>query len=439
MKTWQRLALLGSLFGALNLGFNSQSNAQTQTKKVRIVDAILNCVDSLRNVAGIPNLKITWDGNAYTTNSEGYVDLVTGVKDDYDNQNKDFLNVSLQNNSLNFSYNGNASIKFYDILGREIKSYDDSEKNINWDFTNSSNHRINSGTYFYVLNKNGNIKAGKLVFGKDFGVYLGNETNDKKANVILEDRILAKTQVLENQTLSIKDEEMLSTDGTNNLGEYFDIEANYSGLDEVPDTINMIPVLPFESANYRNILHFVKYITKTDGTTPNTRLKRFELPIKSFRNASTAPNSNYVAAFDSATSSNHDNSWESMTSFNHKGHMLPKMNLFEEVFVDPDTGITLDYTSNFSHMIFDKRDPNNSPLHAIVYVDKDNLSNNLAIISDTKHENGHGLFGTDVHSSDSKHAMLGGGGLVISNGEGKSIRIIYSLSNLDDIKIYKED
>ena len=28
MKTWQRLALLGSLFGALNLGFNSKSNAQ---------------------------------------------------------------------------------------------------------------------------------------------------------------------------------------------------------------------------------------------------------------------------------------------------------------------------------------------------------------------------------------------------------------------------
>ncbi|MEK6835085.1 MAG: hypothetical protein AABX61_02370, partial [Nanoarchaeota archaeon] len=113
MKNWQKLALFGSFIGALNSGFNIENNAQAQTKKVRVVDCLLNKIDSL--TSGIPNLYATFNGKNYRTDSNGYFDVSTGVKDNNKIENKDLLNVNLQGNNLVFQYNGNARLKIYNL------------------------------------------------------------------------------------------------------------------------------------------------------------------------------------------------------------------------------------------------------------------------------------------------------------------------------------
>ena len=119
------------------------------------------------------------------------------------------------------------------------------------------------------------------------------------------------------------------------------------------------------------------------------------------------------------------------------------MNLFQEVSANPDTGATMEYAGGISHVITlwygpTAGLPRGPPYFDWVYIDTSS-NNPLAIISDTKHEFAHVLFASARHSKDPKHASIGGGGLIISPDEGKAIRISYSLPDLQDMKIYKED
>ena len=430
MKIWKKIGLIGAFLGALNFGFNS-AKAQTQPKNVRLVDALIHQVDTLNS--GIANQVIEWGSYKFKTNSQGYIDFLTGVDDPKDNEgNKDFLNRYVMNNNLVFQYNGFGNLKVYDILGRELFNSENKYNSINFDFSN-----LSSGMYLYKLStENGGIKTGAFTTVKG-----SNAVNFKESSKSFSknNKSSSRLSKLENiaGNFKIRDEEITSADSVTNLGDYFDIEADYSSLDEIPSVIKMIPVLPFDSPYYRNILHFIKYMTSNDGTGVDTKLGRFGIPIKAFRDSASAPNQTYIAAFDSATSSNHDNSWESMTSFEHKGINLPKMNLFEEVTANPDTGIAMDYTTNFSHVIFNKWDfSNGTPLHAFVYVNN-NTNVEPVIILETKHEIGHTLFGSSGHSLDPNHNI--NGAQYISKDESKSIRIIHSLPNLQNMDIYKED
>ena len=443
MKTWQKLGLIASVIGSTFLP--SKANAQIiQNKRIRMVDTILYNVDSLKQYSGIPDLKFKINGVELRTDSQGYIDLVTKVQDDNNKDNianKDFLNVSLQGSKLNFNYKGEASLIIYDLLGREVKTFSNYDNNIKWDFTNNYNERIANGFYRYVLKSKHGIKRGDLItmFGSG-QPYVYQKTPVEIGNAE-RGSSLAKVSNLESvlsQSLTITDEDSLSVDGVTGLGDYFDVEASYASLDSIPDVIHMIPNLSFDSEQYRNILHFLKYMTRSDGgSAGNVILPRFNFPIKHFHNKATAPNQDYIAAVDSAVSQDHNNSWESMTVFNHKDYSLSALNLFEEVVADPDTGSTMDYTSTLSHVIFDRWAPYpGPPLHAIVYVDN-STTNNLRIIRETKHELGHVLFSSARHSTDTSHNIQSG--QYISKDEGKTIRIIYSLPDLQDMSIYKED
>ncbi len=445
MKTWQKLGLIASLVGASFGLFNqaNQANAQNiQNKRIRMVDTILYQVDSLKQYSGIPNLKFNINGAELRTDAQGYVDIVTKVNEEEQISNKDFLNVALQGGNLRFNYAGEASLTIYDLLGREVKTFNNYDNNITWDFTNNYHEKIANGFYLYALKKQDKIEHGSLITMFNQGlpyVYLKQKRKDNQGT--RSSSSLSKASNLESllsQSLSITDEDSLSVDGVTGLGKYFDVEASYASLDSIPDVIHMIPNLSFDSEQYRNILHFLKYMTRSDGgSAGNVILPRFNFPIKHFHNKATAPNQDYIAAVDSAVSQDHNNSWESMTVFNHKDYSLSALNLFEEVVADPDTGSTMDYTSTLSHVIFDRWAPYpGPPLHAIVYVDN-STTNNLRIIRETKHELGHVLFSSARHSTDTSHNIQSG--QYISKDEGKTIRIIYSLPDLQDMSIYKED
>lgn len=440
MKSWRKLALLASFLGA---GLGLFNNANAQTKRIRVVDPILYKVDALKNNAGIPNLKVNLNGSNFITNDSGYVDLVTNVEFI---RNNDFLNINLKDNNLFFNYNGQASLRIYDLLGKEVKHFDNMYENLRYDFTNNFNQRISNGIYFYVLDKKDKIETGAFMtlFNQDnVEVYLKNRNKDRKAS---KSSGLNKPSNLESYlTLSIKDEDIPSTDGIHDLGEYFDIDAEYPDLNSIPEIINMIPVLPFTSPYYRNILHFTKYITISDGTNNSNHLVRWynkDLPIKLFYNKATAPNPYYIAAVDSAISPLSINSWESMTSFNYKGYVLPKMDLFTESSSNPDTGAKMDYSTDWSHYIMLWYPPipeviGNPPYYAWVYVANNIGDNWYRISSETKHELAHILFTTPRHSTDTNHNIQSG--QYITKDEGNTVRIIYSLPNIYDMRIYKED
>jgi len=154
MKIWKKIGLIGAFLGALNFGFNS-AKAQTQPKNVRLVDALIHQVDTLNS--GIANQVIEWGSYKFKTNSQGYIDFLTGVDDPKDNEgNKDFLNRYVMNNNLVFQYNGFGSLKVYDILGRELFNSENKYNSINFDFSN-----LSSGMYLYKLStENGGIKTG---------------------------------------------------------------------------------------------------------------------------------------------------------------------------------------------------------------------------------------------------------------------------------------
>lgn len=449
MKNWQKLALLGSFIGALNSGFNSENNAQAQTKKVRVVDCLLNKIDSL--TSGIPNLYVAFNGKNYRTDSNGYFDVSTGVKDNNKIENKDLLNVNLQGSNLVFQYNGNARLKIYNLIGQEVFT-SEQVNNANLNLSN-----LASGMYLYILDREGSVGTA----GSDRGAFTSikgnngvnlylkknkdNEVNNKNINSNklrkLEDITKSsgtnKTGSVGTLALTIKDELITSQDSVTNLGEYFDIETSHNNLDEVPNVINMIPVLQFDSPYYKNILNFIKYMTQTDGSTLDNILRKFNIPIKAYNNSVSAPNQNYIAAFDSAISQNENNSWESITSFDYKGKKLPKMNLFEEVTSNPDTGISMDYSTNFSHTIRDKWNTDfTRPLHAKVYI-ANNRTDWESVVRETKHELGHIIFTGPRHSADLNHIMQSA--QYISKNEGEAVRLIYSLPNVKDMSIYKED
>jgi hypothetical protein len=123
------------------------------------------------------------------------------------------------------------------------------------------------------------------------------------------------------------------------------------------------------------------------------------------------------------------------------------MNLFQEVSTKPDTGSSMNYTSNLSHLVSYWYGPTaglarGPPFYSTIYVNNTMENTEIwffPISGETKHEIGHDLFSSPRHSLDKNHKMVGGGGGYISLDEGKSIRITYSLPDLQDMSIYKED
>jgi hypothetical protein len=452
MKTLRKLAFIGMLASSL-LSYN---NLNAQAKRIRVVDALLYNVDSLKNNAGIPNLKVKFNNSNLTTNQEGYVDLIDKVNDKDNLDSKAMLNVLQEGNNLSFNFRGKANLEIYDILGRKIYSAADFNR-IKYDFKNN-NERIPNGAYFYKLNSENYLNAGMFIAlfnDNGFNVYLKKNSlskvsqntnknnssenkNNSRNNSGLEKIVNAQVN------LDIKDEEIASVDSVNNLGEYFDISMKTT-LDSIPDIVYMIPNLNFDSKEYRNILDFIKYFSKFTNETTRTRYYKWykkDMPIKLFHNHAQAPGQNYIDAVDSAVSSLSNNSFETMTSFNYKNYLLPKMKLFEEVFSKPDTGCSMDYSSTISHVMFlfypgTNGLPRGPPLNADVYVANDRGNDWGIVPRETKHELGHVLFASSRHSKSPNHNI--GSYQYISLDEGKAIRIIYSLPDLQDMKIYTED
>src|SRR3989344_2541994 len=155
MKTWQRLALLGSLFGALNLGFNSQSNAQQ--KRVTELSSYPR--------QGISNATVKIDNLIFYTDNKGYYDSSTGVNDiEEDNLKASLSSIFSLNNEIIFDNMGeDVILTIYDLLGQKIREIRGNNK-ASW---NLNQGRISYGTYFYRIENNEHIEMGKIIPNKN--------------------------------------------------------------------------------------------------------------------------------------------------------------------------------------------------------------------------------------------------------------------------------
>ncbi|MEO0156662.1 MAG: T9SS type A sorting domain-containing protein, partial [candidate division WOR-3 bacterium] len=57
-----------------------------------------------------------------------------------------------------------ASLIIYDATGRLIKKFDNLNQSLIWDGTDHMNLPVESGVYFYVVQKGNYLKRGKFVF-----------------------------------------------------------------------------------------------------------------------------------------------------------------------------------------------------------------------------------------------------------------------------------
>ena len=441
MKLLQKLILIPGIIG---MGFGLFDKADAQSKRIRVVDTIFygSENDSLIEKSGIPDLKVNFNGKESITDNDGYVDLATRIKDREDLEEKNDLKIINNNDYVVFDFDNKASLEIYNINGEKVKDFNENYDKIIWDFKNNHGIKVANGVYPYRLIKKDEIKKGRLniLFGEGKNKVFRSPITSINRKTNLE-------KILSNYSLSIKDEDTVSSDSINGLGEYFDIKADYLTLDDIPDVIHMIPVLEFESSYYKNILHFIRYMTESLDSNFRQELLTWyskDRPIKLFWNKDTAPNQLYIDAVDSATSNTAPNSWESMNAFNYKNFNLTPLNLFEEVDAQPDTGSSMDYTDTVSWVDWvwygpTKGLPRGPPYHAIVYIKNDWGDYWPGISRETKHELGHDLFSSSKHSADPKHNMRSGSYKYISKDEGKSIRIIYSLPDLQNMSIYRSD
>ena len=151
MKTWQRLALLGSLFGALNLGFNSQGNAQQ--KRVTELSSYPR--------QGISNATVEIDNSIFHTDNEGYYDPSTGVNDiGGDNLKASLSSIFSLNNEIIFDNIGkDVILTIYNLLGQKITEIRGNNK-ASW---NLNQNRVSYGTYFYIIENNEHVEMGRII------------------------------------------------------------------------------------------------------------------------------------------------------------------------------------------------------------------------------------------------------------------------------------
>ena len=151
MKTWQRLVLLGSLFGALNLGFNSQGNAQQ--KRVTELSSYPR--------QGISNATVEIDNSIFHTDNEGYYDPSTGVNDiGGDNLKASLSSIFSLNNEIIFDNIGkDVILTIYNLLGQKITEIRGNNK-ASW---NLNQNRVSYGTYFYRIENNEHVEMGRII------------------------------------------------------------------------------------------------------------------------------------------------------------------------------------------------------------------------------------------------------------------------------------
>ncbi len=292
-----------------------------------------------------------------------------------------------QNNlgNLNFHLNlkGNALLKIYDVLGREVQSFNlngQGETDLNFNLNSLDGRRLSSGTYCFMLSNYGEINVGKFsnVNGK---VFLGRkylkEVSEPKV-LTFRERFSQKGSMMHKRSLDnlvngvrvqIRDEL------TDSVGNYHDFESTFVSLDDIPDKIALFPSdtllndkhpcnpeNPCGGPGFVSLLDFDRWFTFTDITAPFSGSYLLEdyvedQPSKVFANRASMPDSNYAMAFDSSK-----NDWEKATSFLYKNSvMLNQENLEQEVFTSPDTGVSFNYASGISHQIVDWNYPQPFP------------------------------------------------------------------------------
>jgi len=337
---------------ALALGLSSSKTQAQQLQRIRVVDPIMKLVDSTQ--AGLSNYPVilkdnfTQRADTFHTNSQGYVDIVTDVKE---NESKNNLNVRISraNNGVSFLYDNDASIEIYDLLGQRVKTLHGN--NLIWDLTNENNVKTADGVYIYrIFDKQANNKViakGKLMnLGRE---NIGHSITQNLENKVNASRINKETLLTTKRyRLEIRDEL------TSSIGEFYDIvdeadslqgfkgtSENYLGTAQ-RGVYEMLFNFQIDLAD--GFLTYLKNCIQVGINNNGDSLaiqwpKSKRLPLKVFYNRAQAPHPYFIDGLERVL-----NEIEDSTQIPYRGFMLPRLNLYQEVLTNDEGDIDMNYS-----------------------------------------------------------------------------------------------